>query len=130
MKRITIMVDNRVGLLADISNVLAENNINIDELDVESMDEYGVAHLTTADCDRAMQVLQNAGFSAVTDDALIIKLKDEPGALAKITQRFKFSGVNIRSIHIIRRDQGYSTVALAADECEEARELLADILIV
>ncbi len=129
MKRITIIADNRAGMLADISSVLADNDINIDGLDAESADEYGVIHLATDYCDQALQVLKTAGFQAVTDDTLVIRLKDEPGALAKVAKRFKLSRVNIRSIHIIRRDKGYSTVVLTVDEREQAQELLEDVLI-
>lgn len=130
MKQITIITNNRVGVLADISATLANRGININEIDAEWFDEHGVIQLTTDHCDRALQVLRDAGFRAVTDDALVIRLKDEPGALARIAERFKLRAVNIRSIHIIRRDKGYSTVALTTAERKQAQELLGDVLIV
>ena len=57
--------------------------------------------------------MADAGYSAVTDDALLIRLKDEPGALARVAQRFSEAGVNIRSVHILDRKDGFATIALS-----------------
>ena len=73
---------------------------------------------------RQGSVLDDAGFKVVTDDALILQLPDEPGALAKVAQRFKDTGVNIQSPHILARHHGYTTVALSADDRTRAETLV------
>ena len=74
--------------------------------------------------DAALRALTDAGFKVVTDDALILQLPDEPGALAKVAQRFKDTGVNIQSLHILARHHGYTTVALSADDRTRAETLV------
>ena len=130
MKRIIIMTENQVGVIADISKVLADNSINIETLDTESTGDDGLIILTTNDPDRALYALTHAGFRAVGDEILILKLKDEPGALAKIAEKFKQSNLSIRSLHILNRQAGYSMVALTADDREKARSLIDDRYIV
>ena len=66
----------------------------------------------------------NAGYRAVTDDALIIKLRDEPGALAKVAARFRDAAVNIQSLHLLSRHGDYATVVLTADDRAKAEALL------
>ena len=83
MKRIIVTVENEVGVLADITQVLAREDINLASINTEGRGDSGLVILTTEECDRALHALMNAGYRAVTDDALIIKLRDEPGALAK-----------------------------------------------
>ena len=130
MDRIIVTAHNEVGVMADIAAAMAQADINILTINTESAGESGVVILSTDDNDAALDALTGAGFRAVMDEALVIRLKDEPGALAKVAARFKESGVNIQSLHIIDRYRGYTTVALSPDDREKAEALLDDDAIV
>ena len=124
MERIVIMARNEVGVIADITMALADVGINIESLDTERAGEQGIVTLTTDDTDRALHALNDAGFKAATDDSLIFRLRDEPGALARVAERFKAAGVNIQSLHILARRSGYATVALTTDDRTRAEGLV------
>ncbi len=126
MDRIIITVKNEVGVIADISRALGEASINIQSLNTEMVGAQGVVVLTTEESDRALRVLTNAGFKAVSDEAMVIRLRDEPGALAKMAEKFKHAGVNIQSMHILGHHGGYATVALTSDTPEKARALVEE----
>ena len=79
MERIVIMVRDEVGVLSDITRVLAEANINLETINTQVNGEQGNVIISTDDTDRALHVLTDAGYTAVTDDALLIRLKDEDG---------------------------------------------------
>ena len=130
MKRIIIVTENQVGVIADISEVLADGGVNIETLDAESTGDDGLVILTTDDPDHALYALTNAGFKAVSDEALVLKLKDEPGALAKVSRKFKEANLGIRSLHILGRQAGYSMVALTTDDGDKARSLIDNQYIV
>ena len=70
--------------------------------------------------DRALYVLNKAGFKAVSDDALVLRLPDEPGALAVVADSLKEVGVNIESLHIVSRGAGHAMIALKTDNRTEA----------
>ena len=129
MNRIVITVKDEVGVIADISHALAEADINIEGLNTEIAGEKGVVILTTPESDRALQVLKNAGFRAVTDEAMVLRLRDEPGALARVAEKFKRAGVNIRSMHILDHHEGHATVALTADDQARAKTLVENEVI-
>ena len=129
MKRIVIVAGDEVGVIADLSRLLADNGINIETLDADSHGDHGMIVLTTDQSDEALHVLRRASYKAVADDALILRLRDEPGALAKVSERLKRANVNIRSVHILSRRNNYSTVAMAVDERDKALELLAGEII-
>ena len=129
MKEIVIITQNRAGLVADISDALAAKGINIETLDAEDAHDMAVVALTVDRYDDALGALRDAGFDAVTEDALVIRLPDEPGALAKVARRFKDADIDLRSLRIIQRQQGFALVALAAERTEQARALVKDYLI-
>ena len=124
MERIIITASNQVGIIADMTTVLADAGINIATIDAEGAGDTGIVILTTPENDRALDVLRSAGFKAVTDDALVIRLRDEPGALAKVAERLRRAEVNIQSLHILARHAGYTTVALSPDDRAKAEALI------
>lgn len=124
MNRITVVARNEVGVIADISRALADAGINIETISAEGLDDYGTITLTTDAQDAALRVLAEAGFKAITDESLVLRLPDEPGALAKVAERFKDAGVNIQSLHILERNAGHTLVALAAEDREKAAQLV------
>ena len=124
MNRIIVMAKNEVGVLADISQALADEGINIETISAEGLADQGVITLSTDNHDDALRVLMNAGYKAVSDDSLILRLPDEPGALAKVAGRFKDAGVNIQSLHIVERQGDHTIVALAAEDRAQAEALV------
>ena len=120
MERIVIMARDEVGVLADITTTLAHANINLESINTQVNGEHGTIILSTDDTDRALIALADAGYSAVTDEAMLIRLKDEPGALARIAQRFSEAGINIRSVHILDRKDGVATIALSTSPEDRA----------
>ena len=65
----------------------------------------------------------------MSEDAIIIRIADEPGALAKISKRFHDAEIRLRSVRIIRRGSGCGLVALSTERSEQALDLVRDVLI-
>ena len=124
MNRVIVMAKNEVGVIADISRVLADEGINIETISAEALGEKGVITLTTDAYDDALRALTDAGFKTVSDDSLLLRLRDEPGALAKVAERFRDAGVNIQSLHIVDRREGHTIVAISTDDRQKAETLV------
>jgi hypothetical protein len=129
MKLLTVLVPNQPGQLAKISEALAAKGVNIEDFDVESHGADGLISLTVDRYDAALRALRDSGYKAVTQDTLLIRLEDKPGALAGIAMRLKDAGVDLRSMHIVRRTENVSIASLVADNNQRAAEVLKDVLI-
>jgi hypothetical protein len=129
MKLLTVLVPNQPGQLAKISEALALKGINIEDFDVESHGKDGLISLTVDKYDAALRALRDAGYKAVTQDTLLIRLDDKPGALAKVAVRLKDAGIDLRSMHIVRRTENVSIASLVTDNNKRAGEVLQDVLI-
>ena len=79
---------------------------------------------STSDVDRVLALLNEAGYKAVSDAATVLRLRDKPSALASVADDLRKAGVNIQSLHILRRSGGYATVALTTDDRERAEEAI------
>ena len=129
MKQIKIVTKTKSGLTAEIAEILGERRINILSLDAEEVSGMDVVSLEVDDYNRALHALRDAGYPAVTEDAILVRVRDEPGSLAKIASRFREANVHLSSIRIIRREHDFGIIAVASDDPKAAREVVREYLI-
>jgi hypothetical protein len=129
MKQLTVLVPNRPGQVAAITEALALHGINLESFDVESHGADGLIVLTVDRYDDALRALRDAGFRAITQDTLLIRIEDKPGALAMIAVRLKDANLDLRSMHIVRRSAEFTIVSLVASDNAAAAAVLRDVLI-
>jgi len=128
MKQIHIVSTNRIGLITELTEALAGAEINIDSVDAEQVGENAVIVLNVDQYDRALLSLREfQGIQIVTEDAILVKLKNQPGALAQIARRFTDAGISVRSVRFIQRDEDFALVAISTDRTEAALALVADV---
>lgn len=130
MKQLTVLVPNRIGVAAEITTLLAERGVNIEEFDIQGVEDFGLIVLTVDTYDVALRTLSEHGFRVITQDALLVRLEDKPGALAMIAMRLKNAGLDLRSMHIVRREAGATLASLVASDLAKAAEVLQDVLVV
>ena len=128
MKQITIVAPIQDGLVARIAKVLGAAHINIQSLEAIDVKEFDIVVLTVDRYDEALQKLRDEGFDAVTEDAVVIQIKDEPGSLAKVTQRLYEGEIHVHSIRILHRQAGVAVVAVAMASPQEGIALIQDLL--
>lgn len=129
MRQITIVTPDRPGLVAEITELLAAGGIDIETFDAEALCGTAVVRLTVDQDDKAVLALHDKGFSPVSEDAMLVRMEDRPGALAAVARRFRDAGVNIHSLRIISTSGGQTVAAISTERTAEAVALVKDILI-
>ena len=130
LKRIVVTVDNEVGVIAGITSVLANGGINLEGIHSESTGQEGIIVLMVKEDDHALYLLNQAGYKAVSDSAVVIRLADQPGALAAVAQELKDAGINIRNMHILSRHNGHATAVLTTDDQELTRRVISHATVI
>jgi hypothetical protein len=130
MKQLAVLVPNELGIAARLTACLAERGINIEEIDVESVADHGIVVLSVDRYDEALRALSDHGFRVITQDTLLVRLEDKPGALAAVALRLRDAGLDLRSMHILRREASSTTASLVCSDNARAAEVLKDVLVV
>lgn len=128
MKQITVLTRQDPDEIARVASILGDAGINIEDIDADRIEETGTIVLMVDQLDAALRVLSAANLRAVTQDALVIRLEDKPGALATIAKRLRDAGIDVRSMHILRRDGTQSLVSLVVSDQEAAKAVLDDVM--
>jgi hypothetical protein len=99
VEQITVTLENRPGILADLCAHLSDRRINI----------RAIAALDTGDADSARLVVDNVGFTReVLSEAgvpyriaecLAIEMPNDPGGFASLARTLSLAGINIDYIY-------------------------------
>jgi hypothetical protein len=129
VKTLTIVADDKVGLLADISYILAKSKINIDSVNVDVVAGKAIISLGVPDAVRGKQVVEAAGYKVEEANSVVIKLPDTPGELSGVTNMLAKDGIKIQSVHTLSKDGKTTVIALLVDKPRRATTLLDKYLI-
>lgn len=120
-----VQVDDRPGALSRLFHLLALRGINLHHVAGVSSGVIGQVVLTLSDDDAAREVLGNEGYTFSEGDPLVLRVRDEPGALAEITDTLARAGVNISSVLEIGRHGGWVDNAFTVDDLGKAGAAVA-----
>jgi hypothetical protein len=97
VKQVAIFAENKLGLLASVTKILADARINIRWVTIATRDSFGVIKLMVDKCDEAVKVLKDGGFTVSLIDVLAIQVEDKPGALHAIATTFAAHQINVEN---------------------------------
>jgi hypothetical protein len=129
MSFITILHKDKKGLVADISELLERQGINIDKIHAVVKEKTAEIILVTEQIDKALKALVDNGYTAISSENILVRVKDRPGALAAISRRLSDSNIDIRGITMVNCDIQENIIAISTDQDDKARTLLKDLLI-
>ena len=113
----TIMLPNRPGVLANITNKLGKAGINIEGISGTQYHDKVVLHMLFDKTEEAQALLYKNSITIMSvRDVLIVPVKDKPGELAKIAQKMANAEVNIDFIYLASGNR----VVLGVDDPEKA----------
>ena len=120
-KDLTVIMEDRPGTLADMSEALGKAGINIDGMCGFPCEGRGVGHILVEDAAGARRALQGSGIEVSGErEVLVLKVEDRPGVIGEIARKIANSGVNI--------DLGYlatnTRLVIGIDDLEKARAAL------
>ncbi|MBN1807573.1 MAG: ACT domain-containing protein [Planctomycetes bacterium] len=93
--QISIFIENRPGILAEIATSMAAAGVNLRAISVSESIDHAVVRMVTSDVDKAKKALAEAGVISLENEVIEIALDDRPGALAELTQKLAAAGINL-----------------------------------
>ena len=98
VEQIAVFLENKSGRLAEITAVLAENNINIRALSVADTADFGILRLIVDKVEKAKSVLKENGFTVGKTKVIAVEVEDKTGGLAKVLQVYSSTPTSTLSI--------------------------------
>lgn len=99
VKQISLFLENKSGRLAEVTQILGQEHINIRALSIADTTDFGILRLIVSDPDRAYSVLKAKEFAVSMTDVLAVEVGDEPGGLAAVMRILGEAGANIEYLY-------------------------------
>ncbi len=126
VRQFEITVQNKIGALADVSEALARTKINIRAISTEVKDAgLGVIKVIKEDEHATRKVLSARDFEFDEYDVVPVRLIDRPGELARLSRGLANLGVDIESVFVLHKENGFTEIALKVSDLAKARKLLS-----
>jgi len=99
-KEIIVTIVNKAGILAEMSDIVANHGINIEAVGGYAVGSTANIMITTGDNLRAIEALKAKGYkSAVESEVVIIDVDNKPGALKNITRKLAEKDIDIKHVY-------------------------------
>ena len=99
VKQLSIFLENKVGRLKEVTNVLSEAGINIRALTLSDTSDFGILRLIVDKSDQAEEALRAQGFTLSTTNVVAVEVNDQPGGLNGILEILQNGGVNVEYVY-------------------------------
>jgi hypothetical protein len=94
-KQISVFFENKPGRLANVLLALAREKVNLAALTVMDSHEHSVLRFVTSDLAKTYQVLRALNTPYTETEVLVVELRNQPGALARVCELLAAEHINI-----------------------------------
>jgi len=125
VQQISVFLENKSGRMAQLTEILGKNGINIRALSIADTSDFGILRLIVSDPIKADKVLKDAGFTVSITDVIAVEVKDEPGGLAVVMKVMESANVNIEYLYaFLEKSSNDALVVFRVEQVDEAIQLL------
>lgn len=99
VKHLVFTLPNKVGLLSEVSGILAKAKVNINAICAYEMEDKAIFILAPDSPVRATKALMPLGAEITEEEALAVEMPNRPGELEKVAKKLADAGININLIY-------------------------------
>lgn len=125
VKQISVFIENKPGRLAEFTDILSRNGIDMRALSIAETPEFGILRIIVDDPFNAARIIKDAGYVCSITPVLAVAIPDEPGALFRILTILGDAGVNLEYTYAFTaRKEDTAYMIFRVENNEKAIEVL------
>ena len=123
--QISVFLENRAGQFAEITGILAENQIDLRAISIAETTDYGVLRMIVDNAEKATSILMQHGYLMSMTPVLVIAVPDQPGGVAPVLATLAEGNIDIEYMYsLFTHKEGKSYIVFRVAENEKFVELL------
>ncbi|WP_290923021.1 ACT domain-containing protein [Halodesulfovibrio sp.] len=127
VEQISVFLENKAGRLAEVTNTLATNGINIRALSLADTTDFGILRLIVDNSENAKSVLKDKGFTVGKTNVVAVEVEDKPGGLNHILDTLGNNGINVEYMYaFVMPGSTNATLIFRFDKTDQAVEILSE----
>lgn len=125
ISQISVFLENKPGQLAEFTELMEENQIDMRALSIAETQDFGILRLIVDDPYKTVNVAKEAGYICAITPVLAVELSDKPGSLVKLLTALGKGGINVEYTYaFITRKKDAAYMVLRVNDPEKAVKVL------
>ncbi len=125
INQISVFMENRPGRLAEITQVLAENDIDMRAINIADTTDFGILRMIVNDPAKAERVLRENNMTASVTDVIAVSIDDTVGAFGRVISLLKEDQISIEYIYsFIGEKSSKAVIVVKTNDNDLSVELL------
>ena len=125
IKQLSVVLKNVPGMLADLSEILGKEGVNIRAISVADTSEVSTVRFVVDDPEKGLNILKAQGLTVYETDVLAVETPDHAGGLHAVVRPLRDADVNVLYLYpFLGRISDQAIVILGVDKIEEAEKVL------
>ena len=117
--QISVFLENRAGQLAEITDILAKNGVDLRAISIAETADYGVLRMIVDDAEKTTGILLSHGYIMSMNPVLVMSVPDAPGGLAPVLAALAEGNMDIEYMYSLFTHQdgkAYMVFRIADEE--------------
>ena len=99
VKQISVFMENKPGAMNGMTEILAQNNIDMRALSLAETMDFGIVRIIVDNVYAATTVLKDAGYVHSVTPVLGVAIPDTPGGLNKVLKILAAADINVEYMY-------------------------------
>jgi hypothetical protein len=124
IKQISIFIENKPGRLAEITGIIAQNNINIRALSVADTTNFGILRIIVDDPDKVEKFLKENEMTVSITSVISVLVDDKAGGLANMLKILAENNIAVEYMYgfVVSREK--ACIIMRIEQDFKAMEML------
>lgn len=125
VNQISIFLENKPESLSELTEVLAENKVNMRALMLADTSDFGIARIIADDAEKVAEILKMRDYIVNVTGVIAIVIPDESGSLNKILKLLGENGRNVEYMYgFTGRKTNMACMILRCTDIQKTEEIL------
>lgn len=125
IQQLSVFIENKPGRLAEITQVLADAQVDIRAISVADTSDFGILRVIVDRPQEAVTALKAHHMTVSLTNVIVMRIADTPGAFAGAVRQLADAGLDMEYMYaFITRDKGSACIILRTNNGEKAAETL------
>ena len=120
VRQLNVFVENKSGAVAQITELLSANQIDIRAMVLADTPDHGILRLIVSDTDKAVAVLEAEHIITKVIGITIVRIKNEHGGLSRVLAILRDNNISIEYMYAFVAVSGEEAFAALRFENKEA----------
>ena len=128
IQQLSVFLENRAGQLSEVTELLAQNHVDMQALNIAETADYGVLRLIVDTPQRASVLLRDHGFIVKETPVVQAPVPDKPGGLNYVLRAIAEADIDIEYMYSVMGQQnGLAYMIFRVADTEKLDAVLASM---